>query len=191
MDGDPENSSVEASMLFADLSEGDRVMVLFDPPRGIYIIGTIARFADAGQIIARTRRVYGEENPFEAEDLTSQAQLSATFCFGRLYRIDFTLTLVAGSPADPSWVYGAIYNENAEGLILPGSEDFFVGISPGGPTSFATVTSFRILEPEETSFETLDVYLYPTADVSYTGWFEAVITDAGPTVELSDAVLSP
>jgi hypothetical protein len=191
MDSDPDGITVQARMLFADLGEGDRAMVMFDPPRGVYVVGTIGRRTEAGQIVARTRRVYTEENPFEAEDLTEQAQLTATYIPGRLYRIDFTFTLNADIYAqDPSWVYGAIYNDEPGGIILPASEDFFIGISPGGATGFATVSSFRIVETEEKISETLNVYLYPTAYTSYTGWFEVAITDAGPTVELSDAVLS-
>ena len=190
MDSDPDGITVQARMLFADLGEGDRAMVMFDPPRGVYVVGTIGRRTEAGQIVARARRVYTEENPFEAEDLTEQAQLTATYIPGRLYRIDFTLTLTTDSPDSDSWIYGAIYNENPQGFILPDDEDFFIGVSPGSPMRFATVAGFRIVGTEEKISETLNVYLYPTADISYTGWFEVAITDAGPTVELSDAVLS-
>lgn len=42
-DGDPPESSIEVtSILTADCSPGDRVMVMFDPPQGAYIIGVLA-----------------------------------------------------------------------------------------------------------------------------------------------------
>jgi hypothetical protein len=53
MDGDADGVVVQAAPLFADLSVADRVMVLFDPPRGVFVVGTIGRAHEAGTVILR------------------------------------------------------------------------------------------------------------------------------------------
>lgn len=61
MDSDDEGSSIEARSLFADVAPGDRVMVLFDPPRGVYAVGLIGRTVEAGQLVAYQRDVVEAE----------------------------------------------------------------------------------------------------------------------------------
>jgi hypothetical protein len=51
MDGDPLGSIVEVNALVAGFQQNDRVMVLFDPPRGAYIVGVIGGGANAGQLL--------------------------------------------------------------------------------------------------------------------------------------------
>lgn len=180
MDSDPDETSVQARMLFADLGEGDRAMVLFDPPRGVYIIGTIGRFAEAGQVIGHIRGEYTEETPFVAENLDPQGSVTCNFRAGRMYRIDFTFTFA--NDDNSGWVYGEILNaDGAGGTILPNSNDFFIGHSAGnGHVAFATVSSFRLITPVTSVRETLEIFFYPESGISYTGWFELMITDAGP-----------
>ena len=52
MDSDPDGAQVEVSLLFSDASVGDRIMVLFEPPRGVFGIGPIGRTVGAGQIVS-------------------------------------------------------------------------------------------------------------------------------------------
>lgn len=53
VDGQDFGTDVDVRPLVADLTEGDRVMVMFDPPRGGYVVGVISRRWSAGEVIAQ------------------------------------------------------------------------------------------------------------------------------------------
>ena len=179
MDSDPDGITVQARMLFADLGEGDRAMVMFDPPRGVYVVGTVGRRTEAGQVLGHVRREYVEDEEFIAPDLTAQASLTCDYRQGRSYRVDFTFTL--SNNENLSWVYGEILNaDTGGGTIFTNNYDFFIGHSAGaGEVVFATISGFRFITPLNSVRETLEVFLYPE-DGTYLGWFELLVTDAGP-----------
>lgn len=188
VDGDPVDSPIDASPLVANLMSGDRVMVTFDPPNGVYVTNPINPQGATGQVLAHTRVQYVEdENEFVAPDNTAQASLTHFFTQSRLYRIDFTLTLVPIEHS-PGFIYGEILNDNPSGNVLANAEDFFIGLSVD-EYLFSTISSFRLIRPYADSEETLNVYLYP-ATGAYRGWFEVMITDVGPSTALQQSLAS-
>lgn len=94
MDSDPEGSSIEARSLFADVAEGDRVMVLFDPPRGVYAVGLVARTVEAGQMIA-----YHEDEELAAAygtgttNIVTYSTPSLAWRAGRWYELRLSVTI--------------------------------------------------------------------------------------------------
>lgn len=90
MDGDPDGTALDASLLFADVGSGDRVMVLFDQPQGVYVVGTIGRAHEAGTVIMRADTAPNLQ--LDDETVTVPAP-DVQFYFGRQYR--FTTRLNA------------------------------------------------------------------------------------------------
>lgn len=89
MDGDPENTEIEVVSFVPGISEGDRVMVLFDPPRGAYAVGIINRAVEAGQVLVSSFGAI-EAEPFGASTTTkvlSVATASASFKANRYYNV--------------------------------------------------------------------------------------------------------
>ena len=182
MDGDPENTEIEVVSFIPGVSEGDRVMVLFDPPRGAYAIGLLGRAVEAGQIVGYTRRTYSSSAPFVQPDYTPQASLQAFFTLNRLYRFDYTMTFKSADSASFPWMYGNIINQFSSDRFFPAADTkFFVGTSVSDANMvYHTVTAFRIIECIESTSETFDVYLDFGQANDYEGEFELVITDVGP-----------
>jgi len=115
MDGDPDGVVVQAAPLFADLSVADRVMVLFDPPRGVFVVGTVGRAHQAGTVVLRL------EYPSDfIDDDTVLVQGVANLQAGRRYRIQ--------SEAIVSYVSGGV---NTEQLVQWLGVTFYsLGVSP-------------------------------------------------------------
>ena len=95
MDGDPLGTEIEARCLFADVSEEDRVMVAFDPPRGVFVVGTIGRVTEAGQTLLWWETDDVSLDVGEESSATIDVPLpEVSFRAGRLYRIDLTAQVV-------------------------------------------------------------------------------------------------
>lgn len=187
MDGDPENTEIEVTTLTPGVSSGDRVMVFFDPPRGVYAIGALNRVVDAGQVINHVKRTYTDADPFQEPDLTPQASLRTAFTGGRRYRFDFTMTFQGVDAVYFPWMYGQVSNQrfnDATAQFFPFFYDFLVGTNVfSDPLVYHTVTAFRIAECIESTVETLDVFLYFGTPDDYEGEFELAITDVGPILQ--------
>ena len=185
MDGDPENTEIEVTTLTPGVSSGDRVMVFFDPPRGVYAIGALNRVVDAGQVIGHVKRAYDDAEPFEEPDITPQASLRAVFTGGRIYRFDLTATFSRVDNGAFSWMYVQALNQrinDTQAQFFPFFEDFLIGTSVDD-LEYHTASAFRIVECRESTVETLDVYLYMGGAEEYEGEFELAITDVGPVLQ--------
>lgn len=89
VDGDPPDSTVEASVLIGDLFIGDRVMVLFDKPSGVYVVGRITDTAPVGHMI-----VYGDLSavlePSGDPNDSVTTETIVNWRLNRLYKITLT-----------------------------------------------------------------------------------------------------
>jgi hypothetical protein len=189
MDGDPEDTAIEVTGLFADVAPGDRVMVMFDPPRGVYAVGLVGRTIEAGQVIGHTRRVYESGSEFAPPDLSAQASVTCEYRAGRQYRIDFALNLSTTS-SKISNIYGYVENQVSGGQVLDTSDSLEVKLSLGvSELTSVSVMGYRLVPIANTSIETLDVFLAPDSgfpgSVEYVGWFDLTVTDAGPIDSLT------
>ena len=184
MDGDPENSEIDVTTLVSDVSPGDRVMVFFDPPRGVYAIGVLNKIANAGQVLSHLHVIYDDEIPFVAGDITPQGELICLLRGGRKYRFDFTATFRESDADYFPWAYGWVLNQNGVpfGQFFTGYYDFLVGYSLESPAGlgYVTITAFRIVDCVEDIVETYDVYLNFGGGTFFEGEFELAVTDAGP-----------
>lgn len=91
MDGDPDGTALDASLLFADVGSGDRVMVLFDPPQGVYVVGTIGRAHEAGTVIARYETASYPGLVVVNDDTVTVVSDRFMVHFGRQYRLRLDL----------------------------------------------------------------------------------------------------
>ena len=190
MDSDPDGITVQARMLFADLGEGDRAMVMFDPPRGVYVVGTIGRRTEAGQIVVD----YAQD----VDDIlieTDETQLiefpSFTFYAepNRMYRFDLTASLYVQAGG-----WNGCFDFQPQIDLSPW---YFPG--PNGSTSFyldyqtcaydsqqsrITGTVFGTTSYPEATLQTVDVFTYlkiddPSSVGCYT-FIHVLVTDSGP-----------
>jgi hypothetical protein len=150
MDGDPDGTSLDASLLFADVGEGDRVMVLFDPPQGVYVVGTIGRAHEAGTVIARYQTNNYPGLVAVDDDTTTVASDRFMVHFGRRYRLRLDL-FAEFADTDPDAVVLASTSIN-----LP--LDPQVGNSIRSVSSYVTDTFGGFSE-----YVALDLMLVPTA----------------------------
>lgn len=90
LDGDPAGSVTDCETLVPDVHVGDRVMILFDPPRGVFIVGTARRAIGAGMLAA-----YGERTTNLSLTTSNQDALTVGLqaVANRRYRVD-------------AWAYG-------------------------------------------------------------------------------------
>jgi hypothetical protein len=102
IDGAEWGSDVDVRPLVADTAVGDRVMVMYDPPRGGYVVGWIGRPQAAGEVV-----VYQELTTLASAVTNAAPQnwttIPITFRPRRLYRIDFagTVTRVSATGGNP------------------------------------------------------------------------------------------
>jgi hypothetical protein len=182
MDGDPDGTSLDASLLFADVGEGDRVMVLFDPPQGVYVVGTIGRAHEAGTVILR-----GDTAPgLQLDDETVTVPVSnVEFHFGRQYR--FTTRLNA------SWVSGGTGPE--EVVSLSSIAQYF----PGFGSSNFSFGAAGYVHGESTQGAYLSVYndqLFVPVATFVTDWAWDVscgggVADVSSSMEITDVGPAP
>lgn len=88
MDGQEWGDDIDVRPLVADLARGDRVMVQYDPPRGGYVVGWVARPYSAGETVAyaqATENLMGVSNAAEV----TWTSTTVTFYGGRRYRIEY------------------------------------------------------------------------------------------------------
>jgi len=90
MDGDADGVVVQAAPLFADLSVADRVMVLFDPPRGVFVVGTIGRAHEAGTLVVWSDVPVTDPLTID-NDTVSVSSERATLHAGRRYRLEVSV----------------------------------------------------------------------------------------------------
>ena len=90
MDGDADGVVVQAAPLFADLSVADRVMVLFDPPRGVFVVGTIGRAHEAGTLVVWSDVPVTDLLTID-DDVVSVSSERATLHAGRRYRLEVSV----------------------------------------------------------------------------------------------------
>lgn len=176
MDGDPLGTEVETRCLFADIGEEDRVMVAFDPPRGVFIVGTIGRVTEAGQT------VLWYENDDVTLDLGEESSATldvsipeVSFRAGRLYRFDLvaqvTVCGVAATFQVAPWTWGS------SAVDLANAYDPFA----------TTMTGWTLLRPVENVVEALTLRLVASeisgaecSPPSVSGSVRAHVWDTGP-----------
>jgi hypothetical protein len=99
MDSDPDGVSVEASPLFADVAVSDRVMVLFVPPRGVFVVGVVGRANEAGTLLVWSQVPPFDDGPIRLDDTSALvSSQTVTLYAGRRYLIQLDLL--------SSWVSG-------------------------------------------------------------------------------------
>ncbi len=106
MDGDPEDTTIQATSLFADVAPGDRVMVMFDPPRGVYAVGLIGRVQEAGMVVGLSEDVFDEEFTCSGSctDFLSFPDIQFSGRAGRMYRFGWNIWLYkSASLVYPGW----------------------------------------------------------------------------------------
>jgi hypothetical protein len=177
MDGDPADSIVEALPLFSDFSNGDRVMVMFDPPQGVYVVGRIG--VTSGEPKAGEIFKYYESDIF-ALTYTNTSEIafsesSLSLLEGRMYRVDLHLfaswvdgytgcqiTAITDSyPFPPlrKTTTGTVFTELGlnflEGPYAATGSDFILthGTSIGYGTPFNLLVGMSYYGPEDTDLE--------------------------------------
>ena len=109
MDSDPDGTSIEATCLFADVGEGDRVMVLFDPPRGVFVVGLVGRTVEAGQLVAYHREVVLAEAYSTQTTVASYVSPIVQWRAGRYYDLRLSVSVdLDANDTDPVTLEGVM-----------------------------------------------------------------------------------
>jgi len=198
MDSDPDGITVQARMLFADLGEGDRAMVMFDPPRGVYVVGTIGRRAEAGMIIVAyedttTITIEGGTNTYTETLVLDPIQFMVKG--DRRYRLDLKQSFIWGYddsffPVASMWLqtqiestYGLFTSGNAQNLTT--QTLYYDGVY----FPYTHIDDFGVIRYGENNFDKLSIYItinlidafgedIPEFDLTF--YTQIFITDAGP-----------
>jgi hypothetical protein len=187
MDSDPDGITVQARMLFADLGEGDRAMVMFDPPRGVYVVGTIGRRREAGMIATDFDELQlGFE--LEPNDPTTATFADTTFVAepNRIYRVDFRFDILSDQPiftgiywqANLALEQGSFFGPT-QALTFTGSTDIVMNY-----VQRATFGTVGYIEPIQETISS-NVQLEYSADEELDPatcdlYVKILVTDAGP-----------
>jgi hypothetical protein len=181
VDGQDFGSDVDVRPLVADLTDGDRVMVLFDPPRGGYVTGVIARRWSAGEVVAQqaiTTAVTGVGDT----GVTVMTAADVEFQDRRQYRLEAHARLVrnTGTPVcrlSIQTLYDLVATELVAGeatvssVITRASVSPSVMFAPGARTLSVIVTAQQI---GGAGAGTFDVFATTGRPATLT------VTDAGP-----------
>ena len=176
MDGDPDGVVVQAAPLFADLSVADRVMVLFDPPRGVFVVGTIGRQTEAGTVVFFS----GVEDEVIDDNTFDVSTGSVEFRAGRRYLLNVfgQCIKVGDDPAATVARFQPILAYVDNGTVV--SMNPFTNVDGMSvPTSHGSVGESRLLVPTQTYVSPIE----HSINVQFSAvraWSTAVITDAGP-----------
>lgn len=111
VDGDPAGGSIECETLLPDVSYGERVMVMFDPPRGVYVVGRVRQPSVAGMLVASAVRTSDINGITGAE--VDMPDLTVTFdsAGNRLYRVEAWARAV-GDVGTGEAVFRIAYGDN-------------------------------------------------------------------------------
>lgn len=182
MDGDPDGTGLDASLLFADVGSGDRVMVLFDPPQGVYVVGTIGRAHEAGTVIMRADTASNLQ--LDDETVTVPAP-DVQFYFGRQYR--FTARLLA------DYVSGGT---GPEELILVSSvAQYFPGFGSSN-LSFGNAAAVHSITTQGSRVSAFTDLVFVPVATFVTDWLWSVeaqggVADVSASIEVTDVGPAP
>jgi hypothetical protein len=189
MDGDPEDTAIEVTGLFADVAPGDRVMVMFDPPRGVYAVGLIGRVQEAGMVVGLSEDVFDEE--FTCSGSCTDFLLFPDIQFsgraGRMYRFGWNIWIYkSDSLVYPDWTL----NPSMFGMrtaFYPSGVRGYVDLEPN---MVQVMLSYSGVVPYyESAVETITCHLGIATGAADTFRLEGVgqftITDAGPIDSLT------
>ena len=176
MDGDPDGTGLDASLLFSDVSSGDRVMVLFDPPQGVYVVGTIGRPTEAGTVVFFS----GVEDEVIDDTTFDVTTGSVEFRAGRRYLLNVfgqCRAIAAINPGDVSRFQPTLtYLDNGTATSM----NPFTNVDRTSvPASHGSVGESRLLVPTQTYVSPVE-HSINVLNYSVTAYSTAVITDAGP-----------
>jgi hypothetical protein len=176
MDGDPDGTGLDASLLFSDVSSGDRVMVLFDPPQGVYVVGTIGRPTEAGTVVFFS----GVEDEIIDDNTFDVSTGSVEFRAGRRYLLNVfgQCIKVGDDPAATLARFQPILAYIDNGTVT--SMNPFTNVDGMSvPTTHGSVGESRLLVPTQTYVSPVQHSInVQTSEVR--AWSTAVITDVGP-----------
>ncbi len=184
MDGDPDGIVVAAQLLMQDVGEGDRVMVMFDPPQGVFVIGTIARRSESGMVVGLSEADFEDEFTCTGGCLSSVAFPDIEFIgqAGRQYRFDYTISIekTASLVAPAWWIETGMFGMRLD-LYLSG----IGGITDMSDDLYKTIISYsRVIPYQESIAETIECsigfYVAATDTFTVEGSGQFRITDAGP-----------
>ncbi len=189
MDGDPEDTTIQATSLFADVAPGDRVMVMFDPPRGVYAVGLIGRVQEAGMVVGLSEDVFDEEFTCDGTCTGSLSFPDIEFAgrAGRMYRFGWNIWIYkSASLVYPLWtLYPAMFGMRSD--FLPAG---VTGIVDLEQNIAQVMLSYSWVVPYyESAIETITCNVgistggADTFTLEGTGQF--TITDAGPVDALT------
>ncbi len=170
MDGDPDGVVVQAAPLFADLSVADRVMVLFDPPRGVFVVGTIGRAHEAGTVILR-RDLTDDLN----DESVSVVVPNVQFYFGRQYRLRTRLNAI--------WASGGLGPE--EVVSCQSQARYYGGIGTDNFLLIAFGYVHGVTTQGSTMSMTKDIIFVPPATFVTDWTWDISVTDGGAQVRVS------
>lgn len=184
MDSDPDGTSIEATCLFADVGEGDRVMVLFDPPRGVFVVGLVGRTVEAGQLVAYHREVVVAE-PYSTQT-TVASYLSPTVQWraGRYYDLRLSVSVnLDPNDSNPVVVIGRMVVDGAP-TVNVNTAFFFSDISiDGALAEIGTLHFSRLMllsSPFSQSVDAAVTLETPGVGGDVDFVWELAVFDAGP-----------
>lgn len=192
MDSDPDGTSIEASCLFADVGEGDRVMVLFDPPRGVYAVGLIGRTVEAGQLVtvltgsvSGVAYTSGQTTVLDVD--TSQVSLRANRFYDLRLNLGIDFDTVDTDPVEVTATINFTSFPTTSGLVAYGNVWGSVNAALVGG-NVGTLNMERVLSLTGAWADVLNLTVSVTAvtgpgdvDLSY----ELAVFDAGPVSAVS------
>ena len=174
LDGQPVGQDIDVRPLINDVGPGDRVMVMYDPPRGGYVIGVIGRRHSAGETVAYLTRETTLVGVINAQQTLLSG--SVEFVANRLYRLEYSVavTRTASSPraqarlwSDTTQLQSA--NVSLTGSVIGGLITRSVLFQPGDLTPVISVTVEEI--------DNSGSFNCPASATSPT---YVLVTDAGP-----------
>ena len=194
VDGDPPDSTVDAQILVGGVSQGGRVMVMFDKPSGVYVAGVINQKSETGALLYRASiprdwsSLPAPSSLFLDDDSIFLPKQKIELKAGRLYLLNVIVTAAwASGGAGPN---NSVYVDGS--LFYSLEDDTGTGIGPQFDVIDAeqyarSGSASRVLAPSvdyTAEFEFQLVVMDGEARI-----FEAsgTVVDAGPS---SNAVLS-
>ena len=181
VDGDPDGSAVEAVLLTADVGPGDRVSLLFDPPRGVSVVGVTARRSEAGMVLWFDEEINVSHTFLDAGGTyTMTNQPFLTLEAARSYRFDY-FAQISGWTGGPNYVYWGLYLQR-DGVTIDTLNPFFHPHNEGD----ILLQSFEVVNVDETATNQYSLLVEGdphnqnhTALITKLRWS---VTDVGPTM---------